>query len=154
MFCKLILEIEEKKKYERILFRRSTPPSHLKKGDNHLIYTSPLTPTHRSTKKPKSSQKFHSVKNFFTKNFFHKIFFIKFFFQKFFFSKFFLMTKNFFYKTFFNFFFLQKFLTFFFSKFFKKFFRNFLIFENKKRCLNNFEPVLLKEMYLLCDSIE
>ena len=52
MFCKLILEIE-KKKFERILFRRSTPPSHLKKGDNHLTYTSP--PSHRSTKKPKSS---------------------------------------------------------------------------------------------------
>ena len=43
---------------------------------------------------------------------------------------------------------------FFSKKIFFLIFRNFLIFENKKRYLNNFEPVILKEMYLLCDSIE
>ena len=101
MFCKLILEIEEKKSMNASFSEDPHPPSHLKKGDNHLTYTSPLTPTHRSTKKPKSSQKFHSVKKFFTKII--KFFFPKFFFPKFFFSK--IFFKNFFSKKFFfNFF--------------------------------------------------
>ena len=104
MFCKLILEIEEKKSMNASFSEDPHPPSHLKKGDNHLTYTSPLTPTHRSTKKPKSSQKFHSVKNFFTKNFFHKIFFSKIFFSKIFFFKNF-FQKFFFKKIFFQFFF-------------------------------------------------
>ena len=107
MFCKLILEIEEKKSMNASFSEDPHPPSHLKKGDNHLTYTFPLTPTHRSTKKPKSSQKFHSVKNFFTKNFFHKIFFSKIFFFKNFFQKFFF--KKIFFSIFFpNFFFDDK----------------------------------------------